>query len=518
MNNLDIDLALQQNHKANLITIFLSIVNKYPDKTAIIETSSDKRTYRDLDIYSDQIANAIYKIGLPSNRRIGICIARSYDTIATAVAVMKLGCTYIPLAHDFPVNRLHDICKKAELEFIIANDNILDKLPIVDIVVNIDKEKTIIKRSNGSKFIADETQNQPVNIIFTSGTVSTPKGVIISQSSLINLVKNQNYAKITNNDVFLQISPFEFDGATLEIWGTLLNGATLILMPPGYPVLSIIAEKIKTYKISLLFITTQLFNLMVDNRLEELDMIKTILTGGEKASVKHMRKFLENRRFNHSLSNIYGPAECTTFSTYYPIASLEQIAEMDNIPIGKEIHEAYKIVVDENLMAVPKNTIGELLIGGKGVSSGYLDAPALTQEKFIHKEYPGISSKYFYRTGDKVFENNNGDIVFLGRYDKQLKIRGYRIFPEEIELVAMRHPDIAGAALLVSENEIADKYTELFVTSNNNLFSETEIKNFLKKELPGYIHVNRVTHLKEIPLKQNGKIDYDQLKQSVLER
>lgn len=503
--------------KVDLPSVFAFYVSTTPNKTAIVETSGVKRTYNDLDIYSDKIATAIYKKGLPKNRRIGICIARSYDTVATALACVKLGCTYVPLAHDFPSSRLHDVCKNANVQFLIANESVLSKLPTVDTMMNIDQEREFIIATQDLKYIKDTKQEQAVNIIFTSGTISSPKGVLISQQGIINLVSDQNYAEITPEDVLLQISPFEFDGATLEMWGTLLNGATLILMPPGYPVLSVIAEKIETYGISLLFITTQLFNLMVDHRLSALDKIKKILTGGEKASAKHMRKFLEERSQNRTLSNIYGPAECTTFSTYYPIKSIQQLLEYDNVPIGKPIKGAYAIIVDENLEPVEKNVAGELLIGGKGVSQGYVDAPEKTKEKFIKKNYEGIPVTFFYRTGDKVFQNDEEDIVFMGRYDKELKIRGYRILPEEIEWVAMKYPNIASAALLVSGKDTKDKYTELYITTNEGSFSEKDFKEFLKNELPGYMHINRIKILDVMPLRENGKIDYTKLNSSLSE-
>ena len=505
-----------QNESIKLIDVFSEIVSSLPTKKAVIDSTELELSYAELDLYSDQIATIINQLGIPENKRIGICIARSCETIATMLATIKLGCTYIPLATDFPNNRMHNVCQKAELSLVIANNAILEKFKNVQKIIDIDLEKNSIKSIQETLYARDEQQSQPANIIFTSGTTSSPKGIVIRQSSIVNLVKKQNYAVLTESEVMLQLSPFEFDGATFEIWGSLLNGATLVLMPPGYPVLSIISDKIETYNVSLLFITTQLFNIMVTNRIDSLDKVKQILFGGELASTKHVRQFIEKRKYNQYLANIYGPTECTVFSTFYPINSNTKILANSVIPIGKAIAGVQVTVINDQLESQKKNTQGELLISGLGISDGYLDRTVPKQTNFITMNLDGIVSTSHYKTGDQVIEDDNDNMVFLGRNDNQLKIRGYRVLPGEIELTAMKFSSVSSAALCIVEEDTHNKYLELYITLHDRSFSKEIFITFLKNELPGYMHVNRITTLETMPLKKNGKINYTQLNQQAM--
>lgn len=499
---------------SSIVELFIETVERFPGKTAVVGNDGASYSFIEVNLASNRVAKELSDSGVSPGDRVGLCMNRSAEVIITMLAILKLGATYVPMSADFNSKRLALIYSAANLKVVVASASHIDRLGFVQTLVNVDDIDMFQSGCDDVKFVEYSNFKAPAYVMFTSGTTKDPKGVVVGHESFINLVKDQNYVSISSDDVFLQLSPIEFDGSTFEIWGALLNGATLVMMPAGYPMLSVLAEKITQYQVSILFITTQLFNIMVENRLSELDQVNQILFGGEVASLRHVDRFLSCRKNNTYLANIYGPTECTTFSTFFPIASSKQLDR--NIPIGKPIKNVACFVINEEGGESDVGQEGELVIVGDGLALGYLRECAQNATGFGVYKLGDESSVRCYHTGDRVILNSDGDLLYLGRIDQQLKIRGYRVVPQEVEIIAHGYQGVLSAALLVKENDSHDKFLNLFVVvDGSGEFDGESFRIYLNQELPNYLQIYEINYIDKMPLKKNGKIDYVVLSREV---
>jgi len=367
----------------SVITVFNQIVKSHSKKTALVDNKISL-TYSELDKLSNKIANLLKAKGIKHQELVGISLPKSSEAIATIIAILKLGAVYVPISTENSQKRFQYVIDNGEIKFFII-DSSRSLVSLKDCTF-INLEQALRENQNLSETFESQSDVNPSNpayVIYTSGTTGEPKGVIATHRGILNLVCDVNYVKVTSQDVFLQLSPLEFDGSTFDIWGALLNGATLILMPPGWPELEVIAKKIRENEVSILFVTTQLFNALVDFKLSDLLKVAQVYFGGESASTPHIKKFMEKVREGNKLYNIYGPTECTTFSTYHQIRE-DDLFSQKTVPIGKPIGNNVKtIVLSGKLEKVKPNEIGELFIGGFGVSPGYLNDKLTSEKKFI---------------------------------------------------------------------------------------------------------------------------------------
>lgn len=493
----------------NISDIFFNRVEKNPEKTAIIDGHCIL-TYRELDYLSEQLAFYFFSVGIKKGDVVGVCLIKAYKPIATMLALLKLGAIYLPISTEVTQSRFQYVIDNSGCKFFILDSETFPKYHLIHCeMINVDHAiNEIEKFSNLSNALVNKASNEIAYVIYTSGTTGKPKGVLASQKAVVNLVCNPGYVNITEHDVFLQLSPIEFDGSTFEIWGALLNGATLVLMPSGWPQLEVIAEKIKQYDVSIMFITTKLFNSLVDFKLDALSTVKQLYFGGEQASIEHVKKFMEKNDYSQ-LHNIYGPTECTTFSTCYKIT--KDIPNGKNIPIGKAINFGVEtLVLSDDLSIVSEGEVGELYIGGIGVSPGYLNDFSLTEQKFI--ELPLFSSKgKFFKSGDLVRVLDDGNLEFLGRNDRLIKVRGFRVYLEEIENVIKEFPLIEHVAVIYVEENKEKTLIAYLVPKANQLIDLAAFKTFFLKKNPQFMLPTKIFILEDIPMTSSGKVDYKKL-------
>ena len=344
--------------------------------------------------------------------------------------------------------------------------------------------------------------------MYTSGSTGQPKGVCIPHRAIVRLVKNTNFVDIEPSDVFLQFAPFAFDAATFEVWGALLNGATLAIFPPEMPSLHELASYIETQGVTVLWLTAALFHQMADSpSCAKLQSLRFLLTGGEAPSLSHFKK-AQSILPNTTLVNGYGPTENTTFSVCYryPKADIPNAT----LPLGTPIAHSSAYVLDKWRQPVPIGVTGELYVGGDGLALGYLHQPELTAEKFV--QMPST----LYRTGDLVRWLPDGNLEFLGRADEQIKLRGFRIELGEIESALRKHPVIQDAAVIVQDSETGDKRLLAFLVTASEIDTQT-VRNFLTDWLPDYAIPSAFIILEKLPLTSNGKVDRYALKNRAAE-
>ncbi|MBZ0256695.1 amino acid adenylation domain-containing protein, partial [bacterium] len=341
-------------------------------------------------------------------------------------------------------------------------------------------------------------------VIYTSGSTGEPKGSLIEQRSITRLVRNTNYIQIRPSDCILQTGSLSFDASTFEIWGALLNGAS-VCMPHEDDLLdpARLAALIKRRRVSVMFMTTSLFNQFAEAMVELFAPLRVLLTGGEKVSVKHINRVRAHCP-NLALLHVYGPTENTTFSTYYPI---EQEQKGD-APIGGPIANSTVYILNPQGQPQPIGVPGEICVGGDGVARGYLKRDALTRKKFVDDPFrPG---GVMYKTGDLGVWNDDGTVSFIGRIDNQVKIRGFRVEPGEIEIRLQALDEIDQAAVEARLTSVGTKELVAYYSTRRPV-AEAQLRERLAEGLPDYMVPSRWIELERLPLNRNGKIDRKQL-------
>jgi amino acid adenylation domain-containing protein/non-ribosomal peptide synthase protein (TIGR01720 family) len=348
--------------------------------------------------------------------------------------------------------------------------------------------------------------SHPAYVIFTSGSTGKPKGTLTTHTNVVRVVKNTNYIDITPDDRVLQLSNYAFDGSIFDIYGAFLNGGALVMLT-SHQVgqLNQLTDVISDKSITVFFVTTALFNLLVDHKIQCFRHIRKVLFGGERVSVEHARKLLDYMGTGKIL-HVYGPTETTVYATYYPIDQIARDAE--TIPIGPPISNTSVYILDKYLKPVPMMVPGEVYIGGDGLALGYLNDQELTFMRFI--DNPFDKGEKIYLSGDLGRWLPGGNIEFIGRIDQQVKIRGFRIEFGEIEKHLVRLDYINTAVVLAGTSRDGDRYLCAYVTVDEQKVGQLdtdELRRVLSVDLPDYMIPNYFIQLEKIPLTLNGKVD-----------
>ncbi len=336
-------------------------------------------------------------------------------------------------------------------------------------------------------------------IFFTSGTSGMPKGVLIEHRAVVCLVRGTNYVELDEQTRILQTGSLAFDASTFEIWGPLLNGGAVCL-PQGLDFLSVkeLSRLIRANGITTIFLTTGLFNQLVEADIGAFAGLRTLFSGGEKVSPRHFNS-LRAAYPELALKHVYGPTENTTFSTC-------QTVDRDygrDIPIGRPISNTTAYVFDDQRRLLGPGATGELYVGGDGLARGYLNAEALTREKFVpHPLRPG---ERLYRTGDLARWTPSGELEFLGRIDSQVKVRGHRIEPGEVERQLCRHPQVREA--IVTPQLVSGVAVALIAHVGADDVTGTDLLDYLRGSLPAYMIPAEIVVLDKLPLGATGKVD-----------
>ncbi|NEP28402.1 non-ribosomal peptide synthetase, partial [Moorena sp. SIO3I6] len=483
-------------------------VEKTPDAIAVV-FEEQRLTYSELNRKANQLAHYLQKLGVVAETLVGICLERSVEMIVGLLAILKAGGAYVPLDPNYPTSRLNYMVEDAQLSIILTQEKWQHHLPSTAAqVICLDPE--LPNTASSENLTVSITSEHQAYMMYTSGSTGLPKGVNIRHQGVVRLVKNTNYIKLTEEDIFLQLAPISFDAATLEIWGSLLNGGTLAVMPPHQPSLGEIGAAIRENQVTTLWLTAGLFQLMVEEQLENLKSLKQLLAGGDVLSVTHVQKVVEKLP-GCQLINGYGPTENTTFTCCFPVKADSNLEK--SVPIGKPISNTQVYILDSQLQPVPIGVPGELHIGGDGLATGYHNRPELTSDKFIVNPFDKSQATRLYKTGDLGRYLPDGNIEFIGRIDHQVKIRGYRIETGEIEATLTQHPTVKETVVLAREDNYGNKGLVAYLVLESEIIevSETEqidkLKHYLKQQLPEYMIPSRFVLLSQLPLTPNGKVD-----------
>ena len=399
-------------------------------------------TYEELNSRANKLAHHLMKLGVGPETPVGVCLERSVEMVVALLGILKAGGAYLPLDTSYPIERLSFMIEDSCLPVLVTQETLVDTLPAVTgffVCVDDASEAALISAESDQNLGVELSADNLAYIIYTSGSTGIPKGISITHRGVVRLVCGTDYIRIRPDDRIAQASNASFDAATFELWGALLHGATIIgiskdvsLSPRAF------ANRLRDQEVTILFLTTALFNQMVIESPVCFAGLRYLLFGGEAVEPKWVRQVLKQGAPEHFL-HVYGPTESTTYATYHHFSEVHD--EATTIPIGVPLANTTVYLLDKNLDVVPVGVPGELFVGGDGLARDYLKRPELTAEKFIPNPF-GRAGERLYRTGDLACYMPDGSMVFIGRADYQVKVRGFRIELEEIEAVLSGYPSV----------------------------------------------------------------------------
>ncbi len=463
-------------------------------------------TYGALNARANQVAHYLRSLGVSRQSTVGVCMDRSIDMLVALVAVIKLGAAYVPLDPGYPAERLAFIVDEAAPSVVLTTSAHRASLPSRPATcVRLDADAAIDAQPASNPGTAG-SPDDPAYVMYTSGSTGKPKGVLVPQRGVLRLVVHADFCQVVESDRVAHVSNPSFDAATFEIWGALLNGA-MVVIPSQDTILSAsaLAEHVVRHGVTVMFLTTALFNLVASARPDAFRTLRVVLFGGESADVRSVREVLRAGP-PARLLHVYGPTETTTFATSHEVTEVP--AGAHTIPIGRPISRTTVYVLDVRMQPVPPGVRGELYIGGEGVALGYLARPELSAERFVRNPFAGESGGVLYRTGDIVRFLPDGSLEFVGRRDNQVKVRGFRVEPGEIEATLAECDGVGDCAVVAEADGLGNRSLVAYVSERGDRRPSTEtLRRFLAQRLPAYMIPARIVWLASLPLSPNGKVD-----------
>ncbi|MDM5296919.1 amino acid adenylation domain-containing protein [Bacillus pumilus] len=491
--------------KRTLQELFEEQVHHNPHRIALSYVE-EHMTYQTLNERATQLAAHLQTIGIGPGSLVPMLFDRSFEMIVSVLGIIKSGAAYVPMSPEYPDARLRLIVSDTKSNVILTQSHLADRLeglassilimdePLPEGDREYDREQSIIG------------EHQLAYVNYTSGSTGTPKGVMLPHSGVVRLVKETNYIALGAEDKMLQLSNYAFDAFTFELWGMLLNGGQLILIPK-YAALNMdeLTRLIQVHQVTANCLPTALFNRLIEHDPKSVASYRTLLVGGEAMSSEHARKALPHMR--GVLINAYGPTENTTLATTHQVTHVPE--EARSVPIGVPVANSTVVILDEYLKPVPVGVKGEIYIGGAGLAKGYLHDEERTKERFIDNPFPALKGDKLYRSGDLGKWRTDGSIEYLGRKDNLVKIRGYRIECGEIETALLKHPQVKECTVVAKTYGSSKRLAAYLVTDGEK--PVTSWKAFLQESLPSYMIPSYFIVLDTIPVTTNGKVDQSAL-------
>jgi amino acid adenylation domain-containing protein len=479
-----------------------------------IQQEDEQLTYRELNERANQLAHYLRKIGVGPDVPVGICLESSSLTLAVSLlAVLKANGACLPLDPGYPKDRLKFMVEDAQTPVLLSNQQLAAGLAGAGI-------KTVLVDSNWGS-IAQESRSNPENnitpsslayVIYTSGSTGKPKGVMLTHGGLVSyMAAAVKVYGLKPSDRVLQFSSISFDIAIEEMYPTWMTGATLVLRSKDFSLAgSDLLQWARHQKLTVLSVPTAYWHELV-HELSETgaslpESLRLVIVGGERAQPHLLEAWRKAAGARVRWINTYGPTETSVIATSYELPSSGSLPSP--LPIGRPIANTKIYIVDENLQPVPVGVAGEIHIGGPGLARGYLNQPESTAAKFISDPFSPDPEARLYKTGDLARYLPTGEIEFVGRRDFQIKIRGFRVEPGEIEAVLARHSSVREAVVVAREDGLNNRRLVAYVVpAAGSGSSAAELRSFLKKELPDYMVPSDFLVLDQWPLTPNGKVD-----------
>ncbi|WP_306372917.1 non-ribosomal peptide synthetase DhbF [Bacillus subtilis] len=492
-----------------------------PDAIAVVY-ENQALNYAELNERANRLARMMISEGVGPEQFVALALPRSLEMAVGLLAVLKAGAAYLPLDPDYPADRIAFMLKDAQPAFIMTNTKAANHIPPVENVPKIvldDSELAEKLNTYPAENPKNKDRTQPLSplntayVIYTSGSTGVPKGVMIPHQNVTRLfAATEHWFRFSSDDIWTMFHSYAFDFSVWEIWGPLLHGGRLVIVPhhvsrsPEAFLRLLVKEGV-----TVLNQTPSAFYQFMQAEREQPDLgqalsLRYVIFGGEALELSRLEDWYNRHPENRpQLINMYGITETTVHVSYIEL-DRSMAALRANSLIGCGIPDLGVYVLDERLQPVPPGVAGELYVSGAGLARGYLGRPGLTSERFIADPF-GPPGTRMYLTGDMARLRADGSLDYVGRADHQVKIRGFRIELGEIEAALVQHPQLEDAAVIVREDQPGDKRLAAYVIPSEETFDTAELRRYAAERLPDYMVPAAFVTMKELPLTPNGKLD-----------
>lgn len=468
-----------------------------------VESRDESVTYEELNARAASLAHHLLEAGVKPGDVVGLTMSRSVAVIVSMLAVLKAGAAYLPLEKSAPLARRKKSLEDARVTHVISDRDCPD-------LASAERKIVVVNTVNGppssraghSTALNSSLPDDKAYVMFTSGSTGDAKGVVVPHRAIMRLVVDTNYIRISEDDKILQLSPLSFDASTFEIWGALLNGATLVLSSADAVDPNAIKRDVAESGVTIMWLTAALFHLIGDRFIDAIRPLKILLAGGDVLSPRVINNVLDAIP-GITVINGYGPTENTTFTCCHRMTSGNRPAA-EGVPIGRPISGTEVFVLNDSLSPVAVGDVGELFTSGDGVALGYLNGDGA--RSFFRDER--ICDGLIYRTGDLVRENANGELEFVGRKDNLVKVRGFRVSLDGIRQSLLQIEDVVDAAVFARKEEAGDQLLIAYVKRRQGSTLEaSNIRRQLGLVLSDYMIPDSIILSEALPITTNGKLD-----------
>jgi amino acid adenylation domain-containing protein len=491
--------------RTSIHELFESQAGRTPDAVAVIFKDT-QLNYGELNSRANRLANYLMKRDVGPETLVGVFMERSLEMVVGLLGILKAGGAYLPLEPVYPGERLAYMLEDSGTPVILTLSRLAGEIPRnAAHVICLDGEWEAISGESAEKPQGGASPENLAYVMFTSGSTGKPKGVEISHAGICNrLLWMQKAYNFNSTERILQKAPFSFDVSLWELFCPLIAGGTLVMArPDGHRDSCYLVDVIRDQQITTLHFVPSMLQIFLDEAVFATPSLRRVICSGETLPHELKRRFESHMKAG--LHNLYGPTEASVDVTAWD-CSQELPGNM--VPIGRPIANIQLYILDSRLQPVPIGVPGELHIGGVGLARGYRNHPELTAVKFIPNHFSDMPGARLYKTGDLARYLPDGNIEFLGRIDHQVKVRGFRIEPGEIEAVLGRHPGVRESVVLAREDEPGDRRLVAYVVPNTGEIPKVgELRRFLAEKLPDYMLPSFVVTLDALPLTPSGKVD-----------
>ncbi len=508
--------------------LFEAQVAQAPDAVAVV-LETEQLTYAELNQRANQLAHYLRRLRVGPEVIVGLLVERSAEAIVGLLGILKAGGAYLPLDPSIPQERLDFVLEDAQVRVLLTQKQLASRLPAFQAEAGREAERKVICLDTDWQAIARESPDNPASqatadnlayVIYTSGSTGKPKGVLISNETIAHHCQDiQKHFQLNADDRVLQFASFSFDQSLEQILASLITGTALVLRGPEVWPTTEFSRVVSDFGLTVVNLPPAYWHQWVQDWAEaggEIanEQLRLVISGGDVMQSESLRLWEETPTRSARLLNAYGPTETTITATTFEIPLR---FNRGHIPIGRPVANRTIYILDRYTNPVPVGVPGELHIGGRRLARGYLDGPELTAERFMPDPFSNEPGARLYKTGDLARYLPDGDIEFLGRVDYQVKIRGFRVELGEIETVLGRHPGVRDVAVLIQEAKPASADGEVpgwdkrlvayLVAKQQPAPAASELRDFLRKNLPEYMIPSAFVWLDILPRTPSGKID-----------
>lgn len=482
---------------------------------AIALTMGEERmNYRELNERANQLARSLRSLGVKPDTLVAVCFERSLEMIVAFLAVLKSGGAYLPIDSSYPKERLQMILDEAQPKVILTQERLIASLPgHSGHVLCVDRDWPSVSGEAKGNLESLSRPETLAYVIYTSGSTGKPKGVMITHANVARLMTaTEAWFHFNHADVWTMFHSYAFDFSVWEIWGCLMTGGSLVIVPfwvtrSPQDFYNLLAQE----KVTVLNQTPAAFYQII--QVEEAGYskplaLRLVIFGGEALNFTNLRPWFKRHGDNQpQLVNMYGITETTVHVTYRLLTASDVEGETRSL-IGVPIPDLRLYLLDDRKRPVPPGVVGEIYVGGGGVARGYLNRPELDSERFVANAFHGVAGERMYKSGDLARFFENGELEYLGRGDDQVKIHGFRVELGEIEAALAQYPGVRQTSVVARNNHPSEKkLVAYFVPSNGTRASATELREFLQGKLPAHMIPYAYLPLEAFPLTVNGKVD-----------